>query len=144
MLKKCCPYQGCKAIIDIQETACDKHKNYYDTNIRRAKENKKYDDFYHSLEWQYMRMNIINNFFGLDVYAYYAHNKIVKATLVHHIIEIKDDWNKRLLRLNLIPVSDMSHREIDKLYRLDKASAQSRLFEYLQRFKAEFSVQGGI
>lgn len=141
MLKKCCPHQGCKQIININESACELHKNYYDIKIRRGNQNKQYNDFYHTPEWLSMRNYALTYYNGLDVYALYAHDEILTAAPVHHIVEIKDDWNKRLDFFNLIPVSDISHSEIGKLYIIDKLSTQALLHEYLKRFKADYKAQ---
>ncbi|OGO89140.1 MAG: hypothetical protein A2Y15_08665 [Clostridiales bacterium GWF2_36_10] len=127
-------------MININEPACDIHKNYYDINVRHSKENKKYDDFYHSIEWTSMRNCILGDYDGLDVYALYAHDTILNASLVHHIVELKVNWELRLSKINLIPISDTSHREIGKLYRIDIKGIQAMLYKCLERYKSDFKA----
>jgi vacuolar-type H+-ATPase catalytic subunit A/Vma1 len=116
---------GCHKLINFTETYCDEHKHdpkerykTYD-NLRR---NKKTAMFYNSDEWIKTREVIQNKFSHVDVYAYYVNKEIIPATLVHHIHEVKEQWDKRLNIDNLIPVSDMSHQIIHAAYKESKES----------------------
>ena len=58
--------------------------------------NKKTAQFYVSKEWRAMRGYILSRYDGLDLYAFHVQHRIATADMVHHIVEIEDDWNRRL------------------------------------------------
>ena len=100
-LKKICP--KCHRIIDAGQTYCDEcimkrevekvsNNRHYDKYLR----NKQSTAFYHSGEWISLRQVVISRYKGLDIYAYYIDNKIVYAEMVHHIIELEEDWNREI------------------------------------------------
>lgn len=70
---------------------------YYDKNIR----DKKCTAFYNSKEWGIVRDNIKYRDNGLCLLCLQDRQKNY-SDMVHHIIEIKEDWSKRLDRNNLI------------------------------------------
>lgn len=116
-----------------------KEKNrQYDKNVRKNKENKKYDSFYHSREWQRTRDIIIRKYNGLCLYSLIVDKKIVYADVVHHIIEIKSDWDKRLSINNLILLSHEAHNKIHEMYKKDKVRAMSLLYDCLECWKEEY------
>jgi len=144
--KKICNYNGCHKIINYTERYCDDHKTestqrhkIYDEYRR----NKKSAEFYHSGEWTVTREVILNKFNQIDIYAYYVKNEIVQANTVHHIVELNDDWNKRLNIDNLIPVTDTSHNEIHEAYKKSKESKvkmQRLLIELRNKWINEFTL----
>lgn len=136
-LTKFCNMQGCKRLCNIGERYCLEHQAemaereaarqaQYDQTVRHGRD-AQYTKFYHSGVWEDKRLYIINLYDGLDVYAYYTMHKVIAAVMVHHIVELKDNWALRLADSNLIPMSDASHRIMDRLYKKDKASAQTML-----------------
>lgn len=136
-LKKFCAKFSCHNLCDVGQRYCAEHaylltqqnaerNRQYDQNIRHRRD-KKYAEFYHSPEWIRTREYILNKHNRLDLYAYYTSHQIIIATTVHHIIEIKEDWNLRLDTKNLIPVSDESHSHIHALYRTDRQGTQVML-----------------
>jgi hypothetical protein len=46
---------------------------------------------------------------GIDVYIYMTEHRVVPATLVHHIVELREDYSKRCRLDNLISVSEATH-----------------------------------
>lgn len=140
-LKKFCNKSGCNNQCDLGTKYCTEHtqveaeakaeysKSYVD-KIRFGRD-AEYTEFYQSKEWQAMRNYIMAKYNGLDLYAYYVHHKIVKATMVHHIIECKEDMSLRLTESNLMPLSDASHGEVNRLYKHSKESTQKLLREIL-------------
>ncbi|HEX3018537.1 MAG TPA: hypothetical protein VHP31_11895 [Caproicibacter sp.] len=135
MLKKFCAYVGCRELIPITETYCEKHRNSYNHEIRR-KIDRRYDDFYHSKEWEQTQSTAMQKYHGLCVYSYIVEHKIVKAGAVHHIIELREDWNRRVDLENLIPISAEIHDGmIRQMYRNDKKKAQAMLFDVLREWK---------
>jgi len=145
-LMRFCSKPGCQALCNQDQRFC---KDHQDLNSSRADDNKLYDqfvrhgrdkrytEFYHSHEWEVTSDFIIASYKGIDLYAYYVEESMIDADTAHHIIELKDDWSKRLLHGNLIPVSDNSHRIIHKRYRRDKLGTQRLLFELIQRWNRE-------
>lgn len=116
----------------VEQYKKDNNK-YYDKHRR----NKKSTEFYHSQEWINLRAFVLSKYKGLDLYAYYVEKRIVYASPVHHIIEIEEDWEKRLDISNLIPLSNANHNKMDALYKKDKKGTQMLLFELLSRWKRE-------
>lgn len=84
----------------------------YNTNTRY---NDKYMEFYHSKEWRSKRKQVLLR----DKYlcqsclrkGYVNPVKKGQRFYVHHIIELKDDWNKRLDMNNLETVCAECHLE---------------------------------
>lgn len=135
MLKKFCAHVGCSELIPITETYCEKHRNCYNHEIRR-KIDRRYDDFYHSKEWEQTQGFVMQKYHGLCVYSYIVEHKVVSAGAVHHIIELREDWNRRLDISNLIPTSAKLHDGmIRQMYRQDKRKAQAMLFDVLRQWK---------
>lgn len=145
MPKSICKFSGCNRIISGNKRYCTEHEEYfkllktehnqrYDKKIRRIRD-KKYTVFYHSGEWERLRDTVIKKYKGLDLFAYYIENSIVAATIGHHIIELKEDWSKRLTIDNIIPVSDRSHKKLHLLYKQDKKGTQELLKKILQKAK---------
>lgn len=92
--------------------------NMYRRNKRTAK-------FYTSAEWRGLRQRIISLYDGVDIYAYYVQHRVMTADMVHHIVEVEDDWNMRLDGANLIPLSNTNHGIISALYAKDEASKRA-------------------
>lgn len=143
-----CKRIGCPNLTRSKEGYCEEHNHilkekkktrnkYYDNNIR----DKTHSSFYNSKEWTNTREYILTLYNGIDIYAYYMENKIVLADTVHHIVEIKEDWDKRLDIENLFPTTKENHETIHKLYRKDKEGTQKLLRELLIRYRDEFSIE---
>ncbi len=48
---------------------------------------------------------------GLDLLCVLCAEKVVTADMVHHIVEIEDDWSQRLKVSNLFPLSNQKSRD---------------------------------
>lgn len=127
------PY--CKECQDrrTQEKAA-RHRSY-DRHIR----NKEATVFYNSGEWEAVRSMVMRRYKGLDIYEYYINNQIIYADSVHHIVELSEDWSRRLDVSNLIPLTQSNHSMIHKLYLKNKSKVQRELFALLQRWEKEFA-----
>lgn len=145
-----CKKIGCKELTREQHGYCDTHKEiaeqkqaernkFYDKNIRHRKD-KKYTDFYHSTEWETVREYALSLYNNIDIYAYYIDKQILIANTVHHIAELKEDWDKGLDIYNLFPLSDSSHNKIHALYKKDKEGTQRLLIQLLKRWRKEFNT----
>lgn len=145
-----CKRVGCSNL--TREGYCEEHQHvvrekesqrqrYYDKEIRH-KRDKKYSDFYNSREWEKFREDVLILYNGIDIYAYYIEKEIVLANTVHHIEELKDNWDKRLDVENMFPMSDGSHKKIHMLYKKDKEGTIRLLRGLLIRFRKEFNIKG--
>jgi hypothetical protein len=143
--KKICNFSDCHNIIPGNEKYCEEHKKSlneiktlnnrrYDTKVRHERD-KQYTKFYHSKEWEALRIYVLRTYKDLDLFAYFIENTITSASTGHHIVEIKDDWNLRLTIDNILPVSDASHKKIHTLYRQDKEGTQKLLRGLLQQWE---------
>lgn len=143
-LKKLC---RCGKVIDYNKRYCDdcrdkyrqektERNRYYDKHIRDKREVA----FYNSPEWIKTREYILNKYKGLDLYAFFIskEEEIVYADPVHHIIELKEDWNRRLDLDNLIPLNDSNHKMIHSMYKKDKEGTQRLLFKLIERWNKEY------
>ncbi|EQC1536941.1 hypothetical protein [Clostridium botulinum] len=129
----------CEEHIHIAEERQQQRNKQYDRNIRHNKDGK-YTKFYHGKEWGSLREYLLTLYNGIDIYSYYIDNKIVVANTIHHIEEIKDNWDKRLDVDNLFPLSDVTHNKIHSLYSKDKKETQRLLVELLERFRKQFGI----
>ena len=152
-LKKFCSVSGCRNLCDIGNKYCDDHAHLldeqnaerykrYDKQVRHGRD-QLYTEFYHSNEWDKARIAVLNMYNGMDPYAYYVEHKIEPATMVHHIMELKEFWSLRLDLRNLIPLSDSSHKKIGLLYKSGndvKEETQDKLMGLIERWRKEMVV----
>ena len=110
----------------------------------KHRRNKKTAAFYVSSEWRKTRAETIRRFDGVDIYAFYVLHVIQTADMVHHVVEIEEDWNKRLDIANLLPLSNGNHGIISALYKKDEATkkqTQQLLYSIIAEHWKEY---GGI
>lgn len=134
MIYKRCPRCG-KRIEAGQTCECVKQRHKEYDRLSRDKDSA---HFYSSSAWKRMRQYILDKYDGIDVYSYILYGHIEPATLVHHIVELKDDKSQALLEQNLIPVSSSTHNIIHSAYDKslsDKQAMQSMLYECLRKMK---------
>lgn len=123
-LKKTCP--RCGALIDFNKIYCDacqkevdelqkKQDRKYNAEVRFVRD-KQYHEFYNSPEWQQVRNAAIARDHALCQDCLKQH--IIKPyDVVHHIVPIKDNWNKRLELDNLVCLCESCHQERHKKMR---------------------------
>lgn len=148
MAYKVCSKINCNKLISIDKRYCDKHEAEYEDNkkiyLKRFDEQRKDSKefkFYRTPEWKLMVDVVKTKYKKICLYSYYKYNKIVEATDVHHIIELKDDYNKRLELSNLIPLSSASHRKVHGYYNKSEKVKQKMIDEllyYKKRWNEEF------
>lgn len=137
-MKKICP--RCRSVvIDADQPCCQRCADKGERRHReydRFRRDKRAAAFYHSPEWAHMAAHIRQVQGGVDLWALHEERRIVTDDLcVHHIVELADDWSKRLAEDNLFLCSGRTHALIHKLYRQDKAGTQARLREILSKQK---------
>lgn len=106
-----CNHGGCRELIDFNETHCSKHKQkrvYYKTEYHDRKENEgKYFKFYRSKSWrkasELYRLKYPCCEDCLD------EKTIKKADVVDHVVELRDDWSKRLDETNYRSLCHFHH-----------------------------------
>lgn len=134
--------QNMAACKDCQENASRQQSRHMEYN--RYRRNKRAAAFYVSAEWRKQRANVIRNFDGVDLYAFYVLHEIRTADMVHHITPLEDDWNRRLDASNLIPLSNHSHGMIEAMYSKDeqtKKETQKLLYSLIERHR---QATGGV
>ncbi|MCF2628329.1 hypothetical protein [Fusobacterium mortiferum] len=137
MIMKFCP--RCRRLHPVGQkcpNGCDSRKEenkLYDKYFRKNK------TFYNSSHWDKVRKECMNKFDNICVYTLFKYTKAIPAKLVHHIIELEEDESQAYELANLIPVSDIAHREIHKRYRdEDIKLVQAELREYLKLYTTQF------
>lgn len=110
----------------------EKHKHY-----NKFRKDKKEQLFYNSKQWKMLRDFIAVKYKGLCLWSYLIDCKIVSAETYHHIVPVKDDWNKRLDIYNIFPSSNKVHRMIHELYKKDKEGTQRILMNLIWKWNNE-------
>lgn len=108
-----------------------------DYDIHRR--NKKSRNFYNSGEWRAARQQALLLDEGIDVYLYMTKGQIAIADVVHHIIPLSDDWNKRTDVNNLMSLHHTTHGELEKMYKADKREMVRKLQQMLREYRAKMS-----
>lgn len=157
MPKKICNYNGCNHIIPYTERYCSEHKK--DVEQKKKESYKIYDNrrkqdkewkFYKTKIWLILRNSVLTHYNNLDLFAYYVEKRIAFANTSHHIIEVRDDWNKRLEFSNQFPCSGSvldlksTHSKIHSLYKKDKQGTQELLRSLLKMWEEEFGQKDNI
>lgn len=144
-LKKMC---SCGKLIDYTEKHCEECTTKLDQlDKQRHKQNKasrkdkKEQELYTSTLWVKVKEEVKIKTYGIDAYEYYINNRVVTGEVVHHIVEVKEDWSKRLDISNLIYITNSTHRHIHNAYSKsneERKQMQNILYELLDRFNKEF------
>lgn len=134
-LKRLCV--RCGKVIDYENLRCDKCQVNFKRERKTTRDiyNQSRDpqlaSFYQSIEWKYGRRDIrIRDLGKCRMCA--SQNKRSDGKIVHHIEELKDNWERRLDYSNLILVCNKCHERIHKYYDKNqhaKAHMQKKLFD---------------
>lgn len=143
-LMKYCNRTGCNWLVPqgvkycaahgVDKTADNRQRHKeYDTHCR----NQTAKVFYNSAEWKAARARAMARDAGIDIYLYITDGRIVPADTVHHIVELMEDYSKRLDIDNLISISEATHSMISKAYKNStrKAAMQQTLRECIREYK---------
>ena len=109
------PYAD-KYCIECTKTKADRQADsnkHYDKTVRKNKDNKVYDSFYHSTLWLKVRKVAVIRDYGLCQDCL-KDNIVTAYNTVHHIDTIKNNFNKRLSIDNLICLCEEHHQERHK------------------------------
>lgn len=111
-------------------------KQRYKEYDRFSRDRKSYD-FYHSREWTNLQPRILELDDGIDVYLFMTSGEIVTADTVHHIVPLKDDWNRRLDEDNLMSLHHDTHSMIEQKYKNEKCAMQDLLAHLLYEYRKD-------
>ena len=126
---------GCKA--KSEEYSKERYKKYRDSKTKY-----KESQFYNTTAWTKLRNYIVNSYLNMSVYSYYIEGKIVQADTVHHIVEVREDWSKRLNKFNLIPLTRKEHQLIhNRIEREGSENIRLELEDMVKKFREEFGVE---
>ena len=115
-----------------------RHKEY-----DRLSRDRRTKQFYDSKEWEHARAAGLEADEGIDVYLYMTSGKIMAADTVHHIIPLKDNWEKRNDVDNLMSLHHDTHSMIEQMYKQDKHGMIRKLQEMVQRYREGLYESGG-
>lgn len=116
--KKPCNKIGCHNLVEYPRVYCTDHKEYED-RLKHFK-NKRYDNsrkddkefkFYRTKAWKKFREYILSRDNDLCQECL-KEDKITRGNLVHHIVPIREDYEKRLDFENCITVCNDCHEKI--------------------------------
>lgn len=126
-----------KRLLTGTECSCksNRHKEY-----DRFSRDKKSKRFYDSKEWEVARMKALELDEGIDVYMYMTEREIVNADTVHHVIPLRECWEKRNDVDNLMSLNSDTHSVIEKMYKKDKLGMQEKLEKMLKEYR---NMRGG-
>ena len=116
--KKICLAPSCSNLIGMKEKYCSSCQPVM-KEVKRDK-NRKYDQyvredeivkFYHSREWKRVREIVLIRDNYLCQHCL-KENNIKAAEIVHHMVEIKTDWSKRLIIKNMVSLCNSCHNQL--------------------------------
>ncbi len=101
--------------------------------------------FYSSKEWEKARKDTLALDEGIDVYQYMTVGKIVAADTVHHIVPLRDEWERRCETSNLMSLHHDTHSMIERQYKKEKERTIAELVDMLRRYRTGKQTDtGGI
>lgn len=113
---------------------------------RRLEKNKgRVDsDIYGGNKWRVTRWQVLEDCNHICLYTLYKEGKIVKATDVHHIVEILEDEALAYEKENLIGLSKEKHKLIHELYKDNKKLVQEELKEMKRMWEDRIGIPPGV
>lgn len=118
----------------VCECSKERHKEY-NKRVRFNSENKKYADFYNSVAWKRLSRYIKLKYNSLCLSCLVNHNEVVACEVVHHIDEVREDWEARLREDNLITLCHSCHNTLHANYiEKDKLELRNILQSYSRKY----------
>lgn len=96
-IKKRCNKAGCRKLIDVSESYCDKHKSdgYRRYNKARYRNDREYVSFYSCKEWRDLRYQALLRD-GFECQYCKEKGLIKQAEMVDHVKPTRERWDLRL------------------------------------------------
>ena len=132
MIYKRCSRCGKRLEVSDTCSCYNRHKEY-----KKYRKDTREDKFYSSREWIKVRDIAKSKYNGIDIYSYYVLKRVEHGQTIHHIEEIKDNWDRRLDIDNLIYLTESNHQLIHKMYKDNKKETMNLLFSLIKRWKSE-------
>lgn len=126
--KGVCPKSDTPTDIPIPQTPMSQPKKYKKL-CEMNEEERRLQEFYNSKEWKKKRLEIINRCNGLCEICWRL-GIIREGREVHHIVKLRDDWDKRLDNNNLIFVCSSCHHQVE-----DCCSSVEDLIKFIEEEK---------
>lgn len=107
-----CKAHGCKAL--TREGYCPDHKHVQQEETKhynKHSRNKTITSFYKSTDWKRTRELVLLRDNRLCQRCLREH-RFTPADMVHHIVEVKQDWSKRLDLSNLESLCNACHNKV--------------------------------
>lgn len=124
-------------------TICGCQKRRYREEDKYTKDDK-YKLFYKSKLWRRCRDSTIDFYGGLDIYSLYVLSRMEYGQTVHHIIPLKECWERRTDPTNLIYLTESNHQIIHNIMiqgETHKQEVLSLLFSLVERYRQEMSQE---
>ena len=126
---------GCKS--KAEESKKSRYKKYRDSKTK-----DKESQFYNTTAWTRLRNYIVNSYLNMSVYSYYKEGKIVTSEVVHHLVEVREDWSKRLDKFNLIPLTRKEHQIVHRRMEIEGyENVRLELEDMVKKFREEFGIE---
>ena len=114
---------------------CEAKSNYRHKEYIKYRKDIREQSFYSSDPWRLKREKIKDKDNGCCLLCLNEH-KSKSMDTVHHIIELKEDWNKRFEEDNLISLCESCHQVVHNKYKTsEKEQTQNRLKAILRKFR---------
>ena len=120
---------------------CGCQKRRYQEEDKYTKDDK-YKLFYKSRSWNRARDIAIDFYGGLDIYSLYVLGRMEYGQTVHHIIPLKECWERRTDVSNLIYLTESNHQIIHNIMiqgETQKQEVISLLLSLVERYRQEMS-----
>lgn len=140
----------CRAIVEEINKArllALQKNDTYKKNRNKNRAMKNHDDkeqcFYASLSWRRLREYILSKYKGICIYCLFEYDKLTECKDVHHIVTLKEDWDKRLDVDNLVCLCRDCHLNIHHVYTQGeeaKKNLQKKLLMYVKQFKDKYNI----
>ena len=135
LLKKCICGKNIPYHIDKCES-CKEDTRKRDRKTRYSKGNIRYTTFYNNTPWRTLSDIVKTSYNGLCVVCVIEHGEIVGSDTTHHIEELREDWEQRLVESNLIPLCHSCHNSFHSDYKdEDKIYLKNIIKKYKIKFK---------
>ena len=124
-------------------TICGCQKRRYREEDKYTKDDK-YKLFYKSRSWNRARDIAIDFYGGLDIYSLYILGRMEYGQTVHHIVPLKECWERRTDVSNLIYLTESNHQIIHNIMiqgETQKQEVLSLLFSLVERYRKEMSQE---
>ncbi len=120
-------------------TKCERCTKETYRQYKHYRKDKKEQQFYTNNQWRTLSEIIKRRYLGMCLCCW-GKGIIEMCTTTHHIVELKEDWNRRLDKDNLIPLCSSCHGKVHKEYIKNKAVEQARLKEILKRYNDTYKI----